>query len=168
MNRRTLLYLYIVVCVALACVACNQGTVYNQYESTNIKGWERNDTISFQTEAMTVSGNYHEEVGVRINGDYPFMGLSLVVEQTVMPSRKSYNGTLTCHLIDESGNAIGNGINHYQYLFPLTTLKLDKGDYVRIAIRHCMKREILPGILDVGVKLSHQVSARIKTEEDEK
>ena len=86
----------------------------------------------------------------------------------MIPSKKTYVDTLTCQLIDDSGNATGYGINHYQYLFPLTTLKLDKGESVRVAIRHCMKREILPGILDVGVKLSHQVSARIKTEEDEK
>lgn len=167
MNRHTL-FIYMVVCVCIVCVACTRGTVYNQYESTSLKGWERNDTISFQTEAMEVAGNYLEEVGVRINGDYPFMGLSLVVEQTVIPSKKTYVDTLTCQLIDDSGNATGYGINHYQYLFPLTTLKLDKGESVRIAIRHCMKREILPGILDVGLKLSHQVAAGIQTKEDEK
>ena len=105
---------------------------------------------------------------MRINGDYPFMGLSLVVEQTVMPSMQKYTDTLTCHLIDNSGNATGYGINHYQYIFPLTTLKLDKGESVRVTIRHCMKREILPGILDVGLKLSHQVTTGIQSQKDKK
>lgn len=168
MNRHTLLYIYIVVCLAIICVACNQGTVYYQYETTYLNGWERNDTITFQTESVDVAGNYLEEVGLRINGEYPFMGLTLVVQQTVMPSGKQYTDTLTSQLIDDDGNAIGQGINHYQYMFPVTTLKLDKGEHVRVAIHHCMKREILPGIMDVGLKLSRQLTARVKTEEDEK
>ena len=168
MNRHTLLYIYIVVCMGCACMACTEGTVFNQYESTFLKGWERNDTISFQTGAMKEAGNYVEEVGIRINGDYPFMKLCLIVEQTVLPSGRAFHDTLTCQLIDDSGNATGDGINHYQYLFPMTTLKLDKDESVHVAIHHCMKREILPGILDVGLKLSHQVSAGIQTKKDEK
>jgi gliding motility-associated lipoprotein GldH len=136
-------------------VACTEGTVYNQYEPTPLNGWERNDTITFQTEAMESAGNYLEEVGIRINADYPFASLSLVVDQTVTPSNKTYTDTLTCRLFDDSGKALGNGISLYQYILPLTTLKLDKGECVRVAIHHCMKREILPGIMDVGVKLSH-------------
>lgn len=159
MSRHSILHFMTVVCVLMVCVACNQGTVFNKYESTSVKGWERNDTISFQTEAMSEAGSYLEEVGVRINGDYPFMGVSLIVEQTVLPSGKTYSDTLACNLIDENGKAIGGyGVNHYQYMFPLTTLKLDKGESVRVAIRHCMKREILPGILDIGLKVSKDKS----------
>lgn len=159
MSRQTILQFMTVVCVLMACMACNQGTVFNQYESTSVKGWERNDTISFQIKAVSEAGSYLEEVGMRINGDYPFMGISLIVEQTVLPSGKIFSDTLVCNLIDENGKAInGNGINHYQYLFPLTTIQLQKGDSVHVAIRHCMKREILPGILDVGLKVSKDKS----------
>ena len=150
----------------MVCMACNHGTVYNQYESTSLKGWERNDTITFQTEAMQRSGYYLEEVGLCINGEYPYMGLSLVVEQTVMPSGETHRDTLTCHLTDKEGNTLGDGVNHFQYLFPLTTLKLEKDAKVHVAIHHCMKREILPGIMNVGVKLSHQITAGIQTKED--
>ena len=168
MNRHTLLYIYIVVCLATCCVACTKGIVYNQYESTPLYGWEHNDTITFQTEAMESAGNYLEEIGLRVNGNYPFMSLSIVVEQTVMPSNKTYTDTLTCCLTDKRGNNTGDGINHFQYVFPFTTLKLDKGECLRVTIHHCMKREILPGIMDVGLKLSHEVTTGIQTKEDEK
>lgn len=165
MSRRTLL-LYIIACMGIVCVSCTQEVVYNQYEPTSIKGWERNDTISFKTKPMEEAGSYLEEVGVRINGDYPFTGLSLVVEQTVVPSGETYTDTLSCKLADSNGNILGYGINHYQYLFPLTTIRLEKGASLHVAIRHCMKREILPGISDIGLKLSHQITAGIQTQED--
>ena len=138
--------------------SCQEHIVYNHYESTAIGGWERNDTLSFDIEPMEEAGYYEEVVGLRINGEYPFMGLDLVVKQTVLPSQQTRTDTLECNLIDNSGHAKGKGINHYQYLLPLTTLKL----------HHCKKREILPGISDDGLQLSRQVAGSVKTKKDEK
>ena len=166
MNRHTLLYIYIAMCMGIMLVSCDDRTVFSHYESTPVRGWERNDTLSFNIEPMQATNLYAEEIGVRITGEYPFKGLSLVVEQTVYPSNTTITDTLSCDLIDDVGHANGKGINHYQYLFPLTTLKLNKGESVHVAIRHCMKREILPGITDIGLKLSRQVSAGIQTQED--
>ena len=50
----------------------------------------------------------------------------------------------------------GHGISTYQYNFHLTTLTLNEGDSLHIAVRHNMKREILPGISDIGIRLSQQ------------
>ena len=91
-----------------------------------------------------------------------------MVKQTVLPSQQTRTDTLECNLIDNSGHAKGKGINHYQYLLPLTTLKLEKGDSLHVTIHHCMKREILPGISDVGLQLSRQVAGSVKTKKDEK
>ena len=137
--------------------ACTDQTVYYHYEHTPESGWEKNDTLTFLTPPIAVEGQYIEDVGLRISGDYPFMALNLIVEQTVLkPHPSSLTDTLTCSLIDEEGNAKGNGISHYQYTFPLTTLRLAQGDRLRIAIHHDMKREILPGISDIGIRLTKQ------------
>ena len=61
---------------------------------------------------------------------------------------------IRCSLISEHGVAKGRGISNYQYIFHLTTLKLEQGDKLRVAVRHDMKREILPGIADIGVRLT--------------
>ncbi len=163
MNRHTLLYICACV-VALALTACEDGTVYNHYEHTPIAGWEKNDTLSFCIGPFAATGDYTEEIGLRISADYPFTGLNLIAEQTLVASEKitmvqedrrtERRDTLTCSLIDQRGRAKGRGISHYQYLFHLTTLKINEGDMLYVAIRHDMKREILPGIADIGVKLS--------------
>ena len=163
MNRHTLLY--ICACVTFLALTCCKGrTVYNHYEHTPIAGWEKNDTLSFRIGPVAATGEYVEEIGLRISADYPFTGLNLIVEQTLTECgkkpimqedrRTERSDTLTCSLIDQQGRAKGRGISHYQYLFHLTTLKINEGDMLYVAIRHDMKREILPGIADIGVKLS--------------
>lgn len=137
----------------LLLTACKQRTVYYHYEHTPLSGWEKNDSLVFTTDTIAIDGTYSEEVGIRINGTYPFLQLNLVVEHLVMPSMTVKSDTLSCRLIDETGNALGNGVSNYQYLIPLTSLTLKKGDRLRIAIRHDMKREILPGISDIGLRL---------------
>lgn len=139
--------------MAIALTACNRRTVYHHYEHTPVSGWEKNDTLVFYTDPMQDDGHYIEEIGLRINGSYPFMGLNLIIEQTVYPSKDTRSDTLNCTLIDEQGYPKGRGISHYQNLFHLTTLKLNRGESLHIAIRHDMKREILPGISDIGIRL---------------
>ncbi len=119
-------------------------------------GWEKNDTLVFQPPLMEKAGNYTEEVGLRISEGFPFMKLNLIVEQTIMPSHETHCDTIQCDLIDEHSNIKGRGVGSYQFLFPLTTLDLKEGDRLYITLRHDMKREILPGISDVGIRLSRK------------
>ncbi len=156
MNRNTLLYIGYCVVIATLVTACQWDTVYNHYEPTPVAGWEKNDTLTFVIDPIKESGSYMEEIGLRISGDYPFTGLNLIVEQTLPKSHETRSDTLSCSLIDQRGNAKGRGISHYQYLFHLTTLHLEAGEKLHVAIRHDMKREILPGISDIGVRLTRE------------
>ena len=134
--------------------ACRPRTVYYQYKHTQPSGWEKNDTLSFVIGPITASDNYKQEIGLRINGAYPFMSLQLIVEQQLLTSGKLRADTLTCSLIDLQGTPLGDGVSHYQYLLPLNSLMLHQKERLRVAIRHNMKREILPGITDVGIRLT--------------
>ena len=139
--------------VALALAGGNRKTLYNHYEHTPIAGWEKNDTLIFDVNPARQEGVYREEVGLRINGAYPFQGLCLIVEQLILPSGVTRSDTLNCSLIDREGNVKGQGVSYYQYNFHLTNLSLSQGDSLHVRIRHNMKREILPGIADVGLSL---------------
>ena len=151
-RKYTLLY-YIGAWVLLMLTGCEQRTVYYHYEDTPTAGWEKNDTLSFLTAPVKHAGDYSEKVGLRINSHYPFVALELIVDQEVLPSHVFRSDTLDCKLVDELGNIKGNGISNYQYEFPLTVLSLNEGDRLHISIRHDMKREILPGISNIGMSL---------------
>lgn len=154
MRQRNRLIIATLLTVALTTVSCNRKTIYSHYEHTPISGWEKNDLLSFSLSPLPHDGLFREEVGVRINSAYPFMGLTLIVEQQIMPSGTTRSDTLWCKLIDNDGTIQGQGISYYQYSFHLCNLHLLKGDSLSVSIRHNMKREILPGISDIGLTLS--------------
>jgi gliding motility-associated lipoprotein GldH len=142
--------------VAMAAVlsACVGSTVYHHYEAVSMSGWEKNDTLVFDVPPMTADCICHRQLGLRISSDYPFMGLTLIVEQLTLPSHHFQRDTLNCNIINAHGNPLGHGISRYQYQFPLPAVSLDSGQSLRITVRHDMKREILPGITDIGMELS--------------
>lgn len=143
-----------IITVTLGFASCNRKTIYNQYRHTPLAGWERNDTLIYSVKPMTTSGVFKEELGLRIVESYPFMRLTLVVEQEIIPSGVVRYDTLYCQLVDRNGNVKSNGVNYYQYNYHITNLSLNKGDSLTVRIRHNMKREIMPGISDIGIKLS--------------
>lgn len=144
--------------------SCLGNRTYDHYEHTPLAGWEKNDSLFFEIPRVAAAGTYRTNLGLRINGSYPFMGLTLIVEQTVYPRkskvnepvdrliRKSYTDTLTCNLIDTNGRVRGKGVSSYQYHFHITNLQLNAGDSVHVCVRHDMKQEILPGISDIGIE----------------
>ena len=91
-RKYTLLY-YIAVFLVLLLASCDENTVYNHFEHLSLRGWEKNDTISFSIPRITEAGYYKEELGLRINEDYPFLGLCLIIQQTVLPSGYCHNYT---------------------------------------------------------------------------
>ena len=140
-NKYTL-FIYIMVAVVTGLfVGCDSQTVYNHFEHTSMNGWERNDTLTFVTAPLT-AGNYDEQLALRISGDYPFLSVNLVVEQRAEPAQQVIRDTLVCDLIGKDGVVKGHGVSSYQYMFRTT---------LHLTVRHDMKREMLPGITELGI-----------------
>lgn len=152
----TIYILSAVVCLSIMVTACSSDVVFDRYEHTQIEGWEKNDTLFFSVPRCLSSGRYRLEIGMRTNSAFPFTGLSLVVEQTVIPGYTTHTDTLRCRLSDNKGNILGHGTGFYQYNFIVSDLNMSKGDSLRVCIRHIMKREILPGISDIGLKITRK------------
>lgn len=137
--------------------ACNGGMVYDRYTNTPVSGWEKNDTLYYCVPAVKSGGTYAANLGLRTTDSYPFTSLTLIVEQRKVAADKAVTvvtDTVACQLTDRKGNAAGKGISYHQYQFPVTKLTLQDGDSLFVSIRHDMKREILPGISDVGFSLT--------------
>lgn len=155
-SKHTLLYISSLALLIMLLTACDKRTVYHHYEHTPLSGWERNDTLSFVVGPVSESGPYVEDLGLRIGNEYPFMSLNLIVDQEVSSTHEKRRDTLVCDLINEQGIVMGKGVSQYQYSFHMTTMELQSGDKLYVSVRHDMKREILPGIADVGLKLSRK------------
>lgn len=157
--KRLVYTLFVLLGVSSFLSSCQEKTVFYEYTHTPVTGWEKNDTLAFDIPPLTAEGSYQELLGLRIMGFYPFMKLTLVVDQTVYPHKKDAewierSDTVVCDLIDKKGGTKGQGISYYQYTFPINIYRFNAMDSVHITIHHDMKREILPGISDIGVKVT--------------
>jgi len=128
--------------------------VYDKYHHTPIAGWEKNDTLSFDIPKIEKPDKYSIDLGLRINKSFPFMNLTLIVEQTLYPGSKIFKDTINAKLINKNGSPFGRGLGYYQYSFHVREIELQRRDSLHITVRHDMKHEILPGISDVGITMS--------------
>ncbi len=62
--------------------------------------------------------------------------------------------TVVCRFMTPAGDLIVGGVSLSQYACPLPPLSLPRGAEGRIAVRHLMLKEVVPGISDVGISLS--------------
>lgn len=92
-------------------------------------------------------------IGLRITDAYPFKTICLIVDKFVSPDNIIDSDTINCSLFDNDGMSKGRGVSCYQFNYHISNIQLMKDDSVAIHIRHNMKREILPGISDVGITL---------------
>jgi len=138
--------------------ACNYNKVYDRYLETENEGWEKNEPLVFGIDSLKEGGEYTLALGLRINDRYPFQNLQLIVDQTIFPSQEKVHDIIECKVTDKHGIKLGHGVSVYQYDFPVNRQLLNKGDSISVVVRHNMKREILPGIIDLGVSLKRNNS----------
>ena len=157
---KRLFYTLFIIGVFSTLSSCKDSQVYDQYSHPPIAGWEKNDTLTFDIPPLASDGYYQEQLGLRITGAYPFMGLTLIVEQTIYPDEHKKSDkimkvdTIQCNLIDKNGITKGQGISYFQYNFPINMYRMSENDSIHVTVRHDMKREILPGISDIGLQVS--------------
>ena len=147
-------YAIIILLALLILCGCQQQVAYHAFRHIYEPGWDKTDTLYFDISPVAKDGNYRLDAELRTDKNYPFQQLTIEIEQTIYPSKESFNNNIDCNLISESGVIEGDGISYFQYEFYVRGLSLHKGDSVHICLTHNMKREIMPGISDVGVKLS--------------
>ena len=139
--------------------SCFPDTVFYQYHSTSLKGWDRVDKLEFSVPVVNNSGYYLEEIGVRTDGRYPFRTLSLVVDQTVVATAghrivPQRSDTLGLEIYDDSGKPLGDGVSIKQHVMPFRNIQLETGDSIFVSIHHNMRRASLEGVAGIGLKVT--------------
>ena len=158
MQKNRVIYILLTVVATLLSVSCNRKTVYDHYEHTPLTGWEKNDTLIYRMPVFQKSGTYSEELGLRISDTYPFTSICIIVDQTIIPKDRTMevrtvSDTIMCSLFDSDARIKRRGVSIYHYDNHFNDISLEKGDSVEVRIRHNMKREILHGINDIGIRI---------------
>lgn len=150
----TLFYIWALVLGSICILSCDDQRIYDAYEHVPTEGWERNRSFTFAVDKVQKGGEYQQWIGLRAHQAYPFRTVNLIVSQTIFPSKKVLQDTVTCDIINEQGRLDGKkGISSTEIMVPLRKVKLQQGDSLSISVRHDMRRDVLPGISDVGIKI---------------
>lgn len=156
----TLLYSIALIVFTMGAVSCSDPRTYDHYESVPLQGWSRNDTLAFDTPRQW-EGNYQMDLCLRATQVYPYRNISMIIERKVVYYRqrkkreKIYNDTISCEVINDKGMLTGqDGISNTEIRQPVTSFRLNRNDSLHITIRHIMSREAIPGISDIGIRLT--------------
>ena len=149
------------ICCVLAILSllflsgCTGNVAYNKYEGIPTRGWLRADTMKFEAEIRD-SATYESFIAMRIDNSFPYVGLSVIVEQSILHGKdkpKILRDTVNCELIDKHGNIKGSGLSRFQYEFPVTDIALSPDDKVTTKIYHIMNKDTIPSVTEVGYVL---------------
>ncbi len=133
--------------------SCGRTTVLHCYRHTPAGGWEQSDALTYKVDTVRQGGVYKFDVGVRITSAFPYKQLWLVAERRFTNPPESEADTLACSFVDGGGNRNGSGTRAFQYVFRLGEITLAERQTGTVTVRHIMRREILPGITDIGVNI---------------
>lgn len=135
--------------------SCGQRRVETfSFRATPVDGWETTDSLVFPIDSIHQSGRYRLSIGVRTSAAYPYPFQTLALNITTrLQGRKVERDTALCHLTNKDGDVNGQGVSLYQYEFPVCELHLEKGQKGTITVQHLMRRNLLPGVANVGIRL---------------
>lgn len=137
-------------------ISCDNSTIYNKYINADTRGWGKNEVMEYTIDSIAQTGTYNLTLGLRINNTYPFQNLNMLISQTIYPKNITYTDTITCRVTDRQGKMNGYGVTLYQYSMLAATMEYTKGDSIKVRVIHNMKREVLPGIVDIGIKIAKE------------
>ncbi|WP_347719855.1 gliding motility lipoprotein GldH [uncultured Alloprevotella sp.] len=143
------------VLLLLIVVGCGQRRVETYcFRATPVDGWETTDSLVFPIDTIHQAGRYRLSIGVRTSAanPYPFQTLALSIT-TRLQGKKAQRDTALCSLTDKDGDVNGQGVSLYQYAFPVSELHLEKGQTGTVTVQHLMRRNLLPGVANVGICL---------------
>ncbi len=158
-------------------VSCNNETVYHKFVNIEEGEWTKQNKFTFEAGSFDSDITVEESVELRLWArDYPYGNISILVEQTLFPAKTKTVDTLTYVFSRRQGDKetgrqgdketrrqgdretrSPDGPAFFQVSMPLKTLSLHKGDSLSVTLRHNMKRIVLPGVVDVGVKLKNTI-----------
>lgn len=154
MNGKHYLYLFVTTLALLGSLTgCDEQILYHSYRPISPEGWEKSDTLVFRTDTIRHTGDYRFEMELRSTEKFPYQSVWMVVESRFSQPEANRKDTVECLLLDPVTHRTGNGIHTFQYSMPLYSRHLTEGQTCEVLIWHCMYRECLPGLHDIGIRV---------------
>lgn len=141
---------------AMLLASCDDPRTFDRFEHTDAADWSTDEPVVFAVPHQS-PGTYALDVMLRSTLACPYQTVTLLVETTTLPRHSVRRDTVVCTVNDSQGHPAGQaGLSSNETTHRAATLTLARGDSLQVAVRHLMRREELPGIRDVGIRLTRQ------------
>ena len=142
--------------LSLLLLGCRDHRVYHHFLPVKTTCWTVTDTLRFTPDAMKSDGLYTMKAGVRVNDNYPYRDLWLVVEQRATAPHREPARRDTVHIIlaDSDGKWLTQGVTLHETEEVVAASRLAKDCTYEFLVYHIMKDQNLIGVSDVGLSLS--------------
>ncbi len=149
------IHLWFVVCgLSLLFVACDSRRIYEENREIPETGWDVKNKINFEVDIKDTLMLHNFYINVRNSDGYPFSNLFLFIK-TTNPDGYAKMDTFEVVLADDNGKWTGSGIGDLwdnQRLWK-TNVRFPKSGKYTFTYEQAMRNEILPLILDVGLRI---------------
>ncbi|MBW8361752.1 MAG: gliding motility lipoprotein GldH [Kaistella sp.] len=143
-----------VLAVLFLFVSCSDSGDFTQMKAVN-GTWNKKTEQQFRFEIKDAQNPKNIIFVIRNNNSYPYSNLRMIVNLTNLKTNKKVTDTLNCVLANPNGEWIGTGFgetkeNLFQYRL---NYKFPANASYTIGIIQAMRKDVLPGIEDIGVKI---------------
>lgn len=145
------LFLFGAALLALACNPAGEEVYMSSLDNT----WAKNKTQTFEFEIKDAQTPKNIIFVVRNNNDYPYSNIRVISSLAKVGQKGMKPDTLNYILAQPNGEWIGSGFGETKetlFQYKLNHKFPDNGKY-RVEVKQAMRRDVLPGIEDFGIKI---------------
>jgi len=140
---KTLSKLFISFIVLIALIGCNNDTIFTEYRSMPLSGWDVDSVLTFYVPVVDTLETYDIIVDVRHTTSYPYQNMWLFVNAD----------TIDFYLANQRGEWLGNGRGELREMPVLykQNVRFPSVDTCKYEIRQGMRSKNLKGVRDIGL-----------------
>ncbi len=146
------------LCLVPLLLSCNgqPDTLLHRYlRVRGNDGWSRTDTITIPLPTVEQTATYSFGIGLRHLPDYPYQGLTAVVQLQLQEPAVMFMDTVVLATNDAvTARPLGQGTVLPTVEHTVNRLHLYRGQHGTLRIYHLMYRDPLPAITHVGAKVT--------------
>ena len=147
-------FAFLSFCLILILGSCDHSRLFEEYRSVSDHNWYYKDTFEYEVNIRDTTSRYNLYLNLRNKLNYPYRNIWLMVS-TAAPEDQLSRTKREFKLANKNGEWLGQGLGDiYDHRFIMRKkVKFRNMGQHTFKINHLMRKDTLPGIMDVGLRL---------------
>ncbi len=147
-------FLFSTILLLFCAYGCDNSRIFEEYRPVKDHQWLHKDTITYQVNIQDTNSHYNIYLNLRNKINYPYRNIWLLFK-TVGPDNQTSKSKMNFKLANKKGQWLGQGLGDiydHRYRISKKAKFRHLGNHT-FRINHLMRKDTLPGIMNVGLRL---------------